>query len=334
MTAQSFADRLELAAIAMERTQLSMVVTNPREPDNPIVLANQAFLDLTGYGAEEVLGRNPRFMQGPGTSPLVVADIRAAVAEGRDFTLEVLNYRKSGDPFWNQLHASAIHDEAGQLLYYFASQQDVTAFRKVQILEATEHRLLREVDHRARNVLAVVNGIVRLSRSDDPKLYAAAIQQRVQVLADAHTLLSDRGWRDVEMETLVGQQVTPGPRIRISAPEPSVMVPPLAVQPLALALHELWFNAQIHGALSQLGGRVDISWAPEPASGGFALTWAETTATALSERGPDGFGSMMIRSMVERQLQGHVRRDWASHGVCVVLRIPEAAAPLAAPSIR
>jgi PAS domain S-box-containing protein len=180
---EGLADRFELAAIALDRTRMPIAITNPRQPDNPIVLANQAFLDLTGYSANEIVGRNCRFLQGQGTSQATVAEIGAAVAEEREFTVEILNYRKDGTAFWNQLHISPIHDDDGRLLYFFASQDDVTEFRKVQGLEATEHRLLKEVNHRARNVLAVVNGIVRLSRSDNAALYAAAIQQRVQALA-------------------------------------------------------------------------------------------------------------------------------------------------------
>ena len=186
-SARGLADRLELAAFALDRTRMPIAVTDPRQPDNPIVLANQSFLDLTGYTAEEVVGRNCRFLQGEGTSAQTIAEIRADIAEGREFTVEILNYRKDGSGFWNQLHVSPIRDDQDQLLYFFASQADVTEFRKVQTLEATEHRLLKEVDHRARNVLAVVSGIVRLTRSDDAALYAAAIQKRVQALAAAHT---------------------------------------------------------------------------------------------------------------------------------------------------
>src|ERR1700712_3063744 len=73
-------DRRELALVAVERTRMPMVVTDPRQPDAPIGLANQAFLDLTGYTAEEVIGRNCRFLQGPETSAAAIEEIRVAVA--------------------------------------------------------------------------------------------------------------------------------------------------------------------------------------------------------------------------------------------------------------
>lgn len=77
-------------------------------------------------------------------------------------------------------------------MYFFASQLDVPDRRRAQDLQAVEHRLLREVDHRAMNALAIVQGIVRLSRADDPARYATSIQQRVQALATAHALLAGR----------------------------------------------------------------------------------------------------------------------------------------------
>jgi PAS domain S-box-containing protein len=84
-------DRKELAAFAFERTRTPMVVVDGRQPDYPIVLANHAFPELTGYFADEIVGRNCRFLQGDGTSPLVVAEIRLAVEERRDITAEILN---------------------------------------------------------------------------------------------------------------------------------------------------------------------------------------------------------------------------------------------------
>src|SRR5579875_1123264 len=123
-------DRRELALVAVERTRMPMVVTDPRQPDNPIVLANAAFLQLTGYEAEEVLGRNCRFLQGRDTDPADVDLIRRELAKGEDhISVELLNYRKDGSVFWNQLAISPVTDESGAVIYYFASQKDVTERR-------------------------------------------------------------------------------------------------------------------------------------------------------------------------------------------------------------
>lgn len=172
-TPKGMIDHKELATFAFQRTRMPMVVSDARQPDYPIVLANDAFLELTGYLAEDLLGRNCRMLQGPDTSRTAVAEIRTIIAQERGGNVELLNYRKDGSVFWNQLHLSPIHDDEGRLAYYFASQIDATEFRKIQTLEEAEHRLLMEVDHRTKNVLAIVDSIVRLSRSDNAAVYSA-----------------------------------------------------------------------------------------------------------------------------------------------------------------
>lgn len=250
VASEAFQDRMELSAIALQRTRMPMVMTDASQPDYPIVLANQAFLNLTGYGPNEVLGRNCRFLQGPGTSPAAIAEIRAGLKEDREVNVELLNYRKDGSAFWNQLHLSPIHDDGGKLVYHFASQIDRTDFRRIESLEASEHRLLMEVDHRSNNVLALVDSIVRLTKSDDPALYAASVQQRVHALARAHRLLSDRSWHQIPLRDTIQTQITPYGAKQVMLAGPDLMLVPDAVQPLSLFIHELAVNAASHGALS------------------------------------------------------------------------------------
>lgn len=320
-TAQGRADRKELALVAVERTRMPMVITDARHEDQPIVLANQAFLDLTGYAAGEVIGRNCRFLQGAGTSEAAIAKIRAAVAAGQECDVEILNYRKDGSAFWNQLHMSPVYDEAGQLLYVFASQRDVTEFRKVQGLEAAEHRLLREVDHRAMNALAIVEGIVRLSRADDPSQYAAAIQRRVQALASAHALLGREAWRDIQLELLLRAQVETYAGQRAIFQGPAIEVGAALVQPLALVLHEMVANASRHGALSAPDGEIRLGWSQGP-GGGLLLTWTETGGPPPLEIRPRGFGATMISAIVERQLGGQALLEWRPEGLAARFVLP------------
>jgi PAS domain S-box-containing protein len=321
---QGLADRNALAAVAVERTRMPMIVTDPRQPDNPVVLANKAFLTLTGYSAEQVIGRNCRFMQGEGTSAAAIAELRRAVKAERALEIEILNYRKDGSAFFNQLGISPVHDDAGRLLYFFGSQIDVTELRKVQSLEASEHRLLMEIDHRARNVLAVVGGIVRLSRADDPAAYAAAVQERVQVLAQAHSLLAEHGWREVPLEDVIRRQVDPFLARRMSLSGPGVLVSPLAVQPVSLVIHELVENARVHGALSVPEGRVAVGWDRGVDAGGFDLLWREVGGPAPPADARAGFGTVMIGAMIERQLGGRVERAWVDGGLTLRLRAPGA----------
>lgn len=132
-------------------TRMPVVVTNPRGADNPIVFVNDAFCNLTGYSREESIGRNCRFLQGPETKPAKIALMRAAARSGKPLDIEVRNYRKDGTPFWNRLHMVPLHDADGDLIYFFASQLDVTGeLDQLQFLERHNAALLAEKDARHR----------------------------------------------------------------------------------------------------------------------------------------------------------------------------------------
>ncbi|MDM9645511.1 PAS domain S-box protein [Rhizobium sp. S163] len=112
-------------AAAMRASRMPMIITDPRQRDNPIVFVNEAFALLTGYSREETLGRNCRFLQGPGTNTQDVDIIRKAIEERSPIEIDLLNYKKDGSVFWNRLLVSPVFDE-GELTYFFASQYDVT----------------------------------------------------------------------------------------------------------------------------------------------------------------------------------------------------------------
>jgi PAS domain S-box-containing protein len=322
ITSQAESDRRELAFVAMERTRMPMVITDPRQHDNPIVLANRSFLEEVGYEASEVIGRNCRMLQGPDTDPAAIARIRAAIAEERDITIELLNYRKDGSPFWNQLYISPVHDDDGRLLYFFASQMDATRRRKAEDLEAAEHLLLREVDHRAKNALALVQGIVRLTKRTDPDVYAELVQGRVDALARAHSILADAHWRSVPLELVVRGELDAATDERVTILGEQALLAVAQVQPVALLMHELAANARIHGALSGTHGRVSITWGLGGGASGIALRWTEEGGPPPPRERPRGYGHTMIDAIASRQLGGIVSYDWRSEGLVVDLAIP------------
>ncbi|MDI6024694.1 PAS domain-containing protein [Corticibacterium sp. UT-5YL-CI-8] len=319
-TKQGMVDRKELAAFAFQRTRMPMVVSDAQQPDFPIVLANDAFLDLTGYTAEELLGRNCRLLQGEATSDAAVAQIRAAIAQQREITIEILNYKKNGTPFWNQLHLSPIHDEQGELVYYFASQVDVTDYRRIQTLEEAEHRLLLEVDHRTKNVLAIVDSVVRLSKSDNAARYAASVQQRVQALSRTHILLAEKGWQEVQLADIIRVQVEVFKTRDIEIAGPPAMIPAPSAQPIGLAIHELAANAAVHGALSRPEGRLKITW--EQNGAGLTLTWQEIGSPKSALEQGQGFGNALLGAVIEKQLGGRITRNWREEGLVLVLEFP------------
>ncbi len=131
----------DLLFTAAEKTRMPQIITDPNLPDNPIVFANRAFQNLCGYDAAELIGRNCRFLQGPGTDPADIAKVRDAIAARRDVVVEILNYYRDGTPFRNELYVSPVFDPEGRLRYFFASQLDVTRFRTAEgVLAESEAR--------------------------------------------------------------------------------------------------------------------------------------------------------------------------------------------------
>lgn len=115
---------------AVRATRMPMIITNPRLPDNPVVFANDAFCRLTGYGRDEIVGRNCRFLQGADSDPATIRRLHAAVQAARPLEIDIRNYRKDGEAFWNRLLLAPVNDADGHLAYFFASQVDVTLERE------------------------------------------------------------------------------------------------------------------------------------------------------------------------------------------------------------
>lgn len=138
-------------ASAVRATRMPIVVTNPRLIENPPVFVDDAFCRLTGYSRSEMLGRNCRLLQGPETDPATVSKLRETVLAQTSIDIELVIYRKDGRLFLNRLHLVPLHDAKGALIYFFASQLDVTAERdRLANLERQNVALLAEKAARQR----------------------------------------------------------------------------------------------------------------------------------------------------------------------------------------
>lgn len=118
---------------ALDLTGTGFILTDPRLEDDPIVYVNRSFLDMTGYEADEVLGRNCRFLQGPDTDPDRIDELRQAVRQRRPVAVELRNYRKDGSTFWNEVHVSPVRDERGEVVRFVGVQVDVSSYRAEQL---------------------------------------------------------------------------------------------------------------------------------------------------------------------------------------------------------
>ena len=151
-------------ASAVHTTRMPMTLVDPHLPDSPIVYANPAFVQLTGYAAQEILGRNCRFLQGPETDPKAVSRLRDAIRAREPIAEDLYNYRRDGSGFWNSLYIAPVFHEDGRLIYFFASQFDISARKEAarrQVMRIESMGALASgVAHEFNNLMTMVLGSV------------------------------------------------------------------------------------------------------------------------------------------------------------------------------
>jgi PAS domain S-box-containing protein len=212
-----------------------------------------------------------------------------------------------------ETHATPLRLPGGQSAH-LAITRDVTARKQA---EERQVLLMREVDHRAKNALAVALSLVRLTRAEDPRRFAEAVEGRIAALAHAHSLLAEEGWQGAELRAVIQAELSPfltAGRADLCG-EPSWLSPE-AVQPISMVLHELATNAAKYGALSTLGGKVAVSWSVAAASGVLELQWVESGGPPVhSPPQRRGFGSKLIEATMRSQLGGKARMRWEPDGL-------------------
>ena len=246
--------------------------------------------------------------------------IKPAAPNTPSFQSEFRVCRPNGELRWCIGTAVASVDGTDNVVRISGVTVDITERKQA---EERQVLLAREVDHRARNALALVQSIVRLTRSEDIKSYTAAVDGRIGALARAHTLLAQSRWQGADLARLVGEELAPfrtDGAERIATAGPEVSLEPRTAQTLALALHELSTNAAKYGALSDMSGRVAVSWDLQPQ--GLVLRWIESGGAPPQMPVAHGFGIRLISASIERQLGGEAAFDWRPEGLHCLLRVP------------
>ncbi|MEQ7873718.1 PAS domain-containing protein [Sphingomonas sp. ASV193] len=314
---------------AMAQTRMAVCLTDPNLPDDPIVFCNAAFEKLTGYPADEIIGRNCRFLQGPRTDPEQVARIREAIARQEVAVVELLNYRKDGQTFWNALHLGPIYNEDGSLKYFFGSQWDVTNLHLARAEERHAKALAREISHRLKNVFSVIGGIVNITgRSMDARPVARAINERIAALGRAYEpTLDDALLGTIEVgqaiRSVLGPYDPEGDRIRFDGN--GLRAEANAISVIGLVLHELATNATKYGALSNEPGTVEVAWRHDADPSGrpsVRLDWRERGGPPVTRTARDGGTGMAIADTLVAHAQGRLDRDWDPAGLAVTLVVP------------
>jgi PAS domain S-box-containing protein len=324
----SFRKDLGPFVVAAETTRMAMVFTNAKEPGNPIIFANDSFLELTKYNRDEVLGQNFNFFLAQGADPDALAAIAAELESSSGNDPQIRYRRKDGSVFWAMVLINPVRDEAGDIVQHFASFMDITRHKDE---EDRLQFLLDELNHRTQNTLATVMGIsTQTLHGVADQEVVNAFEGRILALSKAQSLLGRTNWEDVSLHDVLDQILGPfglnaRRASRFSVAGDDVRLRPKTALTLAMVFHELATNALKHGALStDAAGQIEISWRLEPAPQGqrMRLRWQESGGPLATPPTRKGFGARLIERGLAQELDGEVRLDYDPTGVVCQIVMP------------
>ena len=263
----------------------------------------------------------------PDDRAAVRAAVQEALASG-EYSAEfrVLRAGRNGgeETVWLIGRGRRMPSPAGRVGPILGVNVDITARKEAEERQAL---LMREVDHRAKNALAVVQAVLRLTRAESMPAFAKAVEGRVAALARAQTLLTESRWTGADFQAMLRGELAPfvgngdGSQVRLDGPP--VLLAPLIAQPLSMALHELATNAAKYGSLSVPDGKLELSWREDRPAARLRLRWEEVGGPPVP--GPPerrGFGSRVLEATVRDQLRGEVAIAWAPAGLVCEIDIP------------
>ncbi len=279
---------------------------------------------LYGYTAEEIMGKSVTTLIPPDRSEEETA-ILARIGRGeRVEAYDTVRRRKDGRLVEVLLTVSPLKNVAGDVVGTSKIARDITERKR---LERNVQLLSREVDHRAKNLLAIVQAAVDLSNAGTMDELKAVIGGRIRALSRAHTLLAEARWTGAELADLIKRELSPycsEQKLHAGLDGPGVRLTPGQAQPLALLIHELTTNAVKYGALSIPTGRVQVVWTRE-FDAPLSLRWIELDGPSIKPPDRRGFGMRVIEQVVRHQLGGNLRFDWQPNGLTCSIELPNVA---------
>ena len=276
---------------------------------------------LFGYAAHEIIGK-PVTVLIPSDRHDEEPRILERILRGERIDhYETIRRRKDGSLVEISLTVSPIKDADGRIIGASKIAHDISERKRK---EERITLLAREVDHRSKNLLALVQATVHLTRADTADELKAAIMGRLQALSNAHVLLAQSRWEGADLHKLVSEELSPycqESERRAEIKGPNLVLEPATAQSIAVALHELTTNAVKYGALSVPTGRLRVEWR-RLADGGLVLRWVESGGPPVKPPARRGFGTGVVDRMIRDQLKGVARFDWRRAGLVCEIALP------------
>ena len=288
--------------------------------DGVLERVNDSLAQMLGHGMDDMEGH----LLDDFTHPDDLAKVEAAWASLKagsadDYDLEKRYLHKDGRTVWGHTTVSCVRHQDGRIDYLIKVIQDITDRKRS---EAVRHMLMREVNHRSKNILSIIQVIARQTATHSPQNFIGVFGERLRALAANQDILVNNEWQRVDLAELVRAQLKHfgaiGQRVQLSGPP--VMVSPAAAQTLGMALHELATNAAKYGSMSNEAGRVEVSWATEEDR--FSVTWRESGGPPVTAPVRTGFGTKILDRLTASSMSGNVSMSYAPDGIEWQLRCP------------
>jgi PAS domain S-box-containing protein len=275
---------------------------------------NRGAARLFGYMAEEVIGKPITILIPPDRQDEERTIIERIRRGERIDHYETIRRRKDGSLVPISLTISPVRNGDGKIIGASKIARDISERKQKQ-----EHIALlsREMDHRSRNLLALVQASVHLAQGDTPDALKKAIGGRIQALASVHAMLAQSHWAGADIRSLVAEELSPySPEgeLRAQLIGPNLRLKPRSAQTVAIALHELTTNAVKYGSLSVPAGRVQVEWSLAT-NGRLVIVWTEFNGPPVEPPSRQGFGTVVIEQVVGGDLKGDAHVDWRPEGL-------------------
>lgn len=287
-----------------------------------ILLGNQAFAEAVGWPNGDFIGKTDLELLADKELALTVMANDRSVMErrGRAQLEEMLRAADGTESYWLSTKAP-FSDEEGDVVGLVGVSVEITERKR---LAERDRLLAREIEHRNKNLLGIAQSIVRMTRAPGVEAYREAVLGRFAALGRVQGLLGD-GRQEIGLETLLADEldaynIDTSERIQLSGPP--INVGSDAAQPLAMAVHELATNASKYGAFAQATGRLAIAWARDGPDGPLRIEWRESGDGVIAAPDREGFGTTLIRSIVEGQLAGTLELAWEPDGLRCAMELP------------
>ena len=294
-------------------------------PDGSWLNVNGRLCEIIGYSSEELLSGAFQDITHPDDLAADMANVQRMLDGQCDsYSMEKRYIRKDGTATWVNLTVGCERKADGAIDYFISAVEDIAARKSA---EARNALLMGEVNHRAKNLLAVVQAVARqTARSDDPATFVDRLTRRIASLTASHDLLVKDQWQGVDLLDLVQSQLDHFRSLfdgRVSFDGPALRLGADAAQAIGMALHELATNAGKYGALSNAEGRVRISWTvSDTPDSAFEMAWQEENGPEVVAPRKPGFGQTVIVKMAERAVGGTADLAYLKSGVSWTLSAP------------